>query len=369
MNLANSRIYKRLKDKITYLDFGFWFFQIIGCLFYMILDQYSSWNDLSDKYILFEWIIGLIIIFLLILIARIICRYILKKEIHFIFIVLTLIVILNILKPVWILVFKGIINLTALGKSSYEYTNIKELFSDDLNIRMHIEFIFLMWSIFYFGIKFWQNLLKEKKRAEDAELLAQKAQMEMLRYQINPHFLFNSLNSIQALIYENQRHADLMLTELSDFLRYTLQFNTAAFIPLEEEISIIKRYLNIEKTRFEERLAYKLEISDSTKEILVPSFITQPFVENSIKHGMKSSPEQLFISIRSYILDNNLCIDISNSGQMEPSSTEGGQGIKNVRDRLDNAYKDSYKLAIFEKAGHVMVKLKINLKACINTAP
>lgn len=218
---------------------------------------------------------------------------------------------------------------------------------------------YMIWSALYFGIKFWIDLLEANEISQKASLLAQKSQLQMLRYQLNPHFLFNSLNSIQALIHDDPAHADRMITELSDFLRFTLRDKDRLFIPLGEEVKIVEKYLSMEKTRFPDRLDYSINVTDQASKIEVIAFILQPFVENAIKHGMKSSPEKLTVHISGYIKARHLFIEVTNNGQWIESPASNGTGIKNVYDRLQNAYPNKYNIQINKKPDLVNIVIEI----------
>ncbi|MBM4167754.1 MAG: hypothetical protein FJ215_01145 [Ignavibacteria bacterium] len=120
--------------------------------------------------------------------------------------------------------------------------------------------IWLGWSSLYFGIKYWRDWEDERQRAREATLLAQRAQLQMLRYQLNPHFLFNALNSMRVLIREDKRNAKLMVTELSEFLRYSLVHRDHGVVPLREELEAVRHYLSIEKRRFEDKLLVEFQV-------------------------------------------------------------------------------------------------------------
>lgn len=221
--------------------------------------------------------------------------------------------------------------------------------------------LFLGWGVLYFGIKYRSEMIEEKERSQKALLYAQEAQLKMLRYQINPHFLFNSLNSIQALMYEDVPQADLMITELSEFLRYTLKNTDKTFVPLEMELDIIRKYLAIEKIRFEDRLDYSIDVDEGACQMEVLCFLIQPFVENAIKHGLKTSHHHLRLNIRIYLSGLWLCFEIENSGRWIPPDNQTTTGIDNIKRRLDNAYPHKYKLEIREDSNWIRIHLKINL--------
>jgi len=222
--------------------------------------------------------------------------------------------------------------------------------------------VYLVWSILYFGLKFWIHLMEEKIRAGKADADTRQAQLRMLRYQINPHFLFNTLNSIKALLSREPLVAENMITEFSEFLRYSLRHNDKTFISLEEEIEIVKKYLLLEKTRFEERLDYKFDNSPESLKVPVLCFLLQPFVENAIKHGLKNTPSGIRLSIRSFIRSDKLHIEIENTGSWTPESDKSGTGIRNVTDRLETAYPGKHTFNIEKGTERVLVTITITLE-------
>ena len=203
-------------------------------------------------------------------------------------------------------------------------------------------------------------MIIERERSKASIHMATEAELKMLRFQINPHLLFNSLNSVQALMYKDVKKADQMLTELSEFLRYTLKYNNEIYITLLEEIEIISKYLFVEKIRFNERLDYTIEIPESIQHEKILCFITQPFIENAIKHGMKSNPYgKMNIKVLAKQENNWLVIQIFNTGRWKNNNIEYGLGIRNVKERLDNAYKNRHDLSIYQINDEIMVELKI----------
>jgi LytS/YehU family sensor histidine kinase len=221
------------------------------------------------------------------------------------------------------------------------------------------------WSALYFGIKFWLEWDLQKERAEKASSLAQQAQLQMLRYQLNPHFLFNALNSIRALIEEDTRTARAMITELSEFLRYSLVSRDRKNVKLKDELEAVRYYLLIEKKRYEEKLNVVFEIDPKAEDYPVLSFLIHPLIENAIKYGMQTSSMPLQIIIKAEVLEDRLRIIVINSGVWLKSSglkdgtTSTGTGLENVKARLQNAFPDKYMLDTFEKDGYVHVVLEI----------
>jgi LytS/YehU family sensor histidine kinase len=223
---------------------------------------------------------------------------------------------------------------------------------------------FVGWSAFYFGIKFWQASQMQKERTEKANALVQSAQLQSLRYRLNPHFLFNALNSIRALIGEDKKGAKTMITELSEVLRYTLVSKNYHDVPLKNEIEAIRHYLAIEKIRYEDKLDVSFELDPTAGDFPVLSFILFPLVENAVKHGMKTSPMPLRINIIIKVKNNFLGMEVKNSGKwIESSSKEDdyslGTGLNNIRYRLNEEYKERHHFNISEKNGYVSAVMEI----------
>jgi signal transduction histidine kinase len=188
--------------------------------------------------------------------------------------------------------------------------------------------------------------LRQELQLSEARSAAQQAQLAALRYQLNPHFLFNALNSISALIVTRRNEdAEQMTDKLSSFLRSSLNADPGELVPLDEELALTEEYLDIESVRFGERLNVSVDCSPVASDVLVPSFLVQPLVENAIKHGVAPSRETITIDIRADVEDGELCITVANcmseEGQHEchervPRRT--GVGLVNVRRRLEAVY-------------------------------
>lgn len=220
------------------------------------------------------------------------------------------------------------------------------------------------WSALYFGIKFWQEWMIQKEKANKAYALAQTAQLQMLRYRMNPHFLFNALNSIRALISEDKASAKSMVTELSDFLRYSLVSRNYANVPFRDELESIRHYFNIQKMRYENKLNVSFDIEPAAEEFPIPSFLLHPLVENAVKHGLRTSPLPLKVRICARVHKGILQIEVINSGSWVESSDQErlnavSTGLDNIRRRLADAYAEEHHLEILEKEGSVHVRLAL----------
>lgn len=215
------------------------------------------------------------------------------------------------------------------------------------------------WSAIYFGFKYWQKAQGERENALQSLALANKAQVEMLRYQLNPHFLFNALNSIRASIDEDAKRAKQMITSLSEFLRYSLLHESAKTIELREELEAVKNYLAIEKIRFEEKLSVEYDIEKTAEDFKVPCFLLNPLVENAVKHGLQTSAKPLKITISAKVVDNKLILEISNSGKLQNNSNGTKIGLKNVCERLEKLFGEGAKFELKEESGFVKVRIDI----------
>jgi hypothetical protein len=341
---------------------GFWVFQLGGWIVFILIDFLQSPGQFKSDNVFTYWIASMLFGFLITLILRVIYKKIYqgKKNLYLIILVMSLSTLIG--GACWFLlnrtVTKPILDTLVKGM---EFQVVVPPVSDILTMTLMLGWPLFGWSILYFGIKLWMDLLNEKEKSEKSQLLAQQAQLQMLRYQLNPHFLFNSLNSIQALIYINQEQADKMLTDLSEFLRFSLANKDKIQIPLEEEIQMIRKYLSMEKTRFPRRMDYSIDVSEAAQKQEVISFLLQPFVENAIKHGFRNNPEYLKISIKGDVNGNELNLEVSNTGGWIEPENEMGTGMRNVIERLENVYPGKYRFSIQKDTDQVVVKINIIL--------
>jgi sensor histidine kinase YesM len=213
-------------------------------------------------------------------------------------------------------------------------------------------YILLSWSGLYFGSKYYQMLQVEKQNVLKANAVAHQAQLKMLRYQLNPHFLFNTLNAISTLILvEENKTANSMVTKLSEFLRYSLDKDPMKKVTLETEIQALQLYLAIEQVRFEDRLRLDFHIADECQSALVPSMILQPLAENAIKHAIAVQEQGGTITITVRRFADDLLVEVSDDG---PGAEiihgnlhrESGVGLVNTRERLQALYREKFSLVV-----------------------
>lgn len=213
--------------------------------------------------------------------------------------------------------------------------------------------LMLLWSGLYFLIKYYRLLQEEKEKSLRSEALAHEAQLLMLRYQLNPHFLFNTLNAISTLVLSKAtEQANEMITKLSKFLRYSLDHSPLDKVSLAQELETSRLYLDIEKVRFAERLILDFKIGKDVEQAMVPTMLLQPIIENAIKHGVSKSETGGTITISAQRVDSELVIEVKDDGPGLVNGQEAGAafdlsagvGVSNIRNRLQGIYGDAHSL-------------------------
>lgn len=204
----------------------------------------------------------------------------------------------------------------------------------------------LTWTALYYASKATFETMQQRQKAAEAIHLAKEAQLKMLRYQLNPHFMFNSINAICTLILkQDNQHAVSMLEKLCDLLRYSLYTDPLAKVTVAEEIQILQTYFDVEQCRFRNKLNVSIEAEQEVKNLLVPSLLLQPLAENALKHGMSSSQQSYAISVRFSLQNGQLLIRMLDNGsgftrQPDAASTSPstGIGLHNCEERLALIY-------------------------------
>ena len=231
----------------------------------------------------------------------------------------------------------------------------------------------LGWSLVRLGFQYKTALREQREQALRAVAAARDAQLRMLAYQLNPHFLFNTLNSIRALINEDRQRARDMVTALSGYLRYALVERPLHVALLDEEVASVRGYLAIEQVRFEERLDVRLDVEPAALRCEVPAFLLNPLVENAIKHGAAGTADApLVLRVEARLVDGDrLRLVVENTGRWrrEPTNSPaareaddglpGGLGLANVRARLEALHPGAHRLEIEEADGHVRVIVEL----------
>lgn len=239
------------------------------------------------------------------------------------------------------------------------------------------------WSLIRLGLQYNIALREQREQALRAVAAARDAQLRMLAYQLNPHFLFNALNSIRALINEDRERAREMVTALSGYLRYALVERPLHVALLEEEVASVRGYLAIEQVRFEERLDARVEVEPAALRCEVPAFLLNPLVENAVKHGAAGTAgAPLVLRVEARLVEpDRLRLVVENTGRWASGGTTaraadeggdglpGGVGLANVRARLAALHPGEHRIEIEEADGRVRVVVELPARCRAEAAP
>lgn len=325
----------------------YWGCQIGGWLFYVIVNLffYGLSNSTSTKDFVIYTLLFIMGIFLTHLYRGFIIKFsILKIRLFY--------------QLIFIILSSSVLSVMFFGFGSlFKIT----LFNIEVLLNGVVPFVF--WSLIYFGFHYLENYKKTEIQNLKWEASSKDIELNKLKSQLNPHFMFNSMNSIRALIDENPTKAKEAVTKLSNILRNTLLMNKNKEILLEEELNIVRDYLDMEQIRYEERLKFEFDIERTTLSKLVPPLIVQAQVENAIKHGISKLPGGGLIKISSRLNNKEMVLEISNTGTLNGEKPETGFGLLNSRQRLELLYgKDANIELVSENTNEVKVKIKIIYK-------
>lgn len=229
---------------------------------------------------------------------------------------------------------------------------------------LNVSSTILVWSLIYFAIHFFENSKKAEIESLIFEAAVKDFELKTLKAQLNPHFMFNAMNSIRALIEEDPQNAKDAITKLSNLMRYTLKIERTETVPLAEELKTIQDYLDLEKIRFEERLNYQIQCTPEAERVEIPPMMVQTLVENGIKHGISKITSGGDVSIDAKIQKSNLIIEIENSGKFNEDALKNshGFGVSNTKHRLVLLYGEKASLTLSNKTHNtVLAKLIIPL--------
>ena len=263
------------------------------------------------------------------------------------------------------LALRIVINLSykAFVEPDWQPQTLFELFGGTLSTS----YLLACWSALYFGIKFYESQRKQEEAMLKAVALAQEAQLKMLRYQLNPHFLFNTLNAISTLILDNQnKKANHAVTRLSEFLRYTLDQDPMKKVTLRQEIEALELYLGTERLRFGERLHLEYAVEEAALDALVPSLLLQPLLENSLKYAVSAREEGGSVRIEGRAREGRLELSVIDDGpglrEGMPAGERRGVGLRNTRERLAVLYGENYRFAVLNAQPGLRVELALPLE-------
>ena len=243
------------------------------------------------------------------------------------------------------------------GTARHEEFNIARPIAGVVNLGG----ITLLWCLIYFIVHYMENYKKKEIESLIWEAAVKDYELRTLKSQLNPHFMFNAMNSIRALIEEDPESAKVAITKLSNILRYSLQMERMERVPLEDEIETVKNYLDLERIRFEDRLKYKLDVDKSSEKIEIPPMMIQTLIENGIKHGVskqtKGGEIQLKSKIQSTPNGSKLKIEIRNSGHFseEQLKNSSGFGVSNTKHRLNLLFGEKANFSIKNENGDTVL--------------
>jgi two-component system LytT family sensor kinase len=238
---------------------------------------------------------------------------------------------------------------------SYQFSSIYGMLS---NWSKYI----LVWALIYHLFQYYRKSLESEKQRYRLEARMKEAEYNQLKSQLNPHFLFNSLNSIRALVEEDPQRARTAITQLSALLRGSLKMGDLKLVSLSEELATVKDYLSLEQIRFEERLSFLIDAPVETLSCRVPPMMIQTLAENGIKHGISKRKEGGKILIRARLTNGLLSIELRNPGKFIPPDKSSGEGygLTNTNQRLQALYGDKARLEIDNSAdGEVHTKITL----------
>ena len=224
-------------------------------------------------------------------------------------------------------------------------------------------FIYLTWSLVYFGLRIRAKARSEEERAKKATEEAQRMELQLLRSQLDPHFLFNSLNGISAEIPAHPNTALQMVHELSDYLRYSLEQRHRMASPLSTELDAMTAYLRIEQARYGDRLKVNLKADPAARRKTVPSFLLQPMIENAVKHGFQQDLTSWELNISAWLEQDLLVIEVRHFGRLGAEIREG-VGLETLRRRLELHYPKRNRFTLEQNGEEIRARLELEGDPC-----
>lgn len=219
--------------------------------------------------------------------------------------------------------------------------------------------LFVLWNIIYFSVKTFERYKKEEIANLELRAVNTEIELNSFKSQMNPHFMFNALNSIRALVDENPTRAKEAITMLSGILRNSLMSGKRQTVLLSEELEMVERYLSLEKVRFEQRLEVRLRVDESVLRFEIPPLMLQTIVENGVKHGISKRIQGGFLEIRIESAGDFVDIQVINSGDLVANASSEGIGLANTRRRLSLLYGEAARFQIYDEGDTVVTHLII----------
>ena len=228
--------------------------------------------------------------------------------------------------------------------------------------------LFTVWSLIYFGYHAFNRARHAEVDRWQLESTVKEAELRALKSQVNPHFIFNSLNTVRALIHEDPATAETMVTRLAGLLRYALQAGQLETVSLERELAIVRDYLAVEKIRFEERLRPRFEIEDRALALAVPPLLLQTLVENAVKYGVGNNPTGGDVVVSASVEDSKLRLSVANTGRLSTGGASTGLGLRNATERLRMLFGERATLRLGEhEGGWVVAEVEMPVKVAVRS--
>ncbi len=223
-----------------------------------------------------------------------------------------------------------------------------------------------LWAMIYCGVHYFEGYRNSQLEQLRLQVIVKDSELRSLLAQLNPHFMFNCLNSLRALIVEDPPRAQNMVDELSSILRYSLQSGRLDTVPLQDEIAAINAYLRLELIRFEDRLQVSMEIDPASLNVPIPPMLLQTLIENSVKHGIAQLAQGGEIRVTSRMHPESLRIQVINTGQLRAAGNSTQIGIENARERLRLIYGGAASLVLLNlNASSVLAEVCLPLKKAV----
>lgn len=362
------------ENKIAQKKWMYWTFQLSGwgfILFLGLLSEYQSHGNVA-----FRSVIESMLIFVFGVAITHLYRYLIIKyqwlDVNLAKAIPKILIGSLALGAAFFLLDIAITYVEQISNIGDENTNLSSLFGGKnknfsfgfLTLRIGLilinrSLLFFIWSLIYFAYHYFERLRDQEIRQLQWEASKNESELQNLKNQLNPHFMFNAMNSIRALIDEDPLLAKKSVTQLSNLLRNTLKTGKDELITLEQEMKIVHDYLALEKIRFEERLLWRDDIDVDLKMIKIPPLLLQTLVENAVKHGISNLEAGGEISVLGFKEGSNLILEVINDGEYKPGFSSSGIGLENSKKRLNILYGNKAKLSIEEKEGKVITRVVI----------
>lgn len=243
----------------------------------------------------------------------------------------------------------------------FEYFMNKVSYHGKFATRIFNWLNWIIWFVCYTAFNLYHEVKETKLKNAELDATLKESQLNTLKGQINPHFMFNSLNNIRGLMLEDVNKARNMLTSLSETLRYSLTQNNIDAIALEDELEMVEKYVDISKIQFENRLQFELAVDESSLSIQIPPMLIQMLVENAIKHGISNIKHGGKISVIAKVVNNLLLIKVVNSGTLQSNKRGTQVGIQNIKKRLDLLYDKKATFSLHQEEKNVVATIQIPL--------